>query len=354
MQKSYKHMLTLAVMLSVSVTVSAWDFDANGLKYTKQAAAGEVWLARPNDEAHFNEAKYQGDLVVPEEVTYGGTTYKVTGIEDRTCYYGSDLLSVKIGSNVKTIGEEAFYNCKKLARVEMSNSVVSIGNSAFYSCVSLTSIALSTALTTIGEYAFSGCALTSLVIPDKVTSIGNSAFSTNPLVSITIGKGLTTLPANIFSANNQLKTIVIPDNVTTLERSAFGKCSALETVYIGKGVTTIGQTAFGACTGLKTIYAAATKPATFGANTFINVTVSNIALVVPTGAKAAYQAADTWKEFGSITEMANIEAAGITSAKANSTAIQRFDLGGRQLRSNKKGLNIIKMDNGQTRKMLVK
>lgn len=84
------------------------------------------------------------------------------------------------------------------------------------------------------------------------------------------------------------------------------------------------------------------------------MTVSNIALVVPTGAKAAYQAADTWKEFGSITEMANIEAAGITSAKANSTAIQRFDLGGRQLRSNKKGLNIIKMDNGQTRKMLVK
>jgi len=353
MQKSYKHMLTLAVMLSVSVTVSAWDFDANGLKYTKQAAAGEVWLARPNDEAHFNEAKYQGDLVVPEEVTYGGTTYKVTGIEDKTCY-GSDLLSVKIGSNVKTIGEDAFYNCKKLARVEMPNSVVSIGNSAFYSCVSLTSITLGTALTTIGENAFSACALTSLVIPDNVTSIGNSAFSSNSLVSITIGKGLTTLPANIFNTNNQLKTIVIPDNVTTLERSAFAKCSALETVYIGKGVTTIGQTAFGSCTGLKTIYAAATKPATFGANTFINVTVSNIALVVPTGAKAAYQAADTWKEFGSITEMANIEAAGITSAKANSTAIQRFDLGGRQLRSNKKGLNIIKMDNGQTRKMLVK
>ena len=51
---------------------------------------------------------YQGNVVIPEEVTYMNTTYKVT-----------------------SIGNNAFYRCSGLTSITIPNSVTSIGNHAF-------------------------------------------------------------------------------------------------------------------------------------------------------------------------------------------------------------------------------
>ncbi len=45
-----------------------------------------------------------------------------------------------IGSNVESIGEDAFQNCSRLASVTMGEGVTSIGEGAFYGCGNLTSV----------------------------------------------------------------------------------------------------------------------------------------------------------------------------------------------------------------------
>ena len=82
------------------------------------------------------------------------------------------------GVTVTCIGNDAFDNCRSLTSVTIPDSVMSIGDSAFRYCTSLTSVTIPDSVTSIGGRAFDGCAsLTSVTIPDSVTSIGDWAFS---------------------------------------------------------------------------------------------------------------------------------------------------------------------------------
>lgn len=74
--------------------------------------------------------------------------------------YGNEpakVISVKMGSSVKTIGENAFKNCDTLSRTEIGNNVESIGKEAFAGCEKLTSVTLPSSLTYIGQLAFNNC-----------------------------------------------------------------------------------------------------------------------------------------------------------------------------------------------------
>ena len=64
----------------------------------------------------------------------------VTSIGEEAFFECSDLTNVTIGDNVTSIGYRAFYNCDGLMSVTIGNSVTSIGDSAFYNCTNLTSV----------------------------------------------------------------------------------------------------------------------------------------------------------------------------------------------------------------------
>jgi hypothetical protein len=119
---------------------------------------------------------YTGNIVIPENVIYGGNIYSVTSIGNWAFATSSNLISITIPNTVTKIGNYAFIGCSGLTSVTMGNSVTTIGDNAFAMC-NLTSITLPNSVTTIGEGAFSMClGLTSLSFPDAVTKIGNRAF----------------------------------------------------------------------------------------------------------------------------------------------------------------------------------
>ena len=122
--------------------------------------------------------EYMGNVVIPEEVTYGDRTYKVTSIGFEAFSHCSGLTSVTIPNSVSSIAGYAFNRCSGLTSITIPNSVTSIGSYAFQYCSGLTSITIPNSVTSIGERAFSGCSgLTSVTIPNSVTSIGDYAFA---------------------------------------------------------------------------------------------------------------------------------------------------------------------------------
>ena len=55
--------------------------------------------------------EYSGTVNIPKTVSYNGTTYSVTSIEEWAFYDCIDLTSIEIPNSVTSIGEAAFYIC---------------------------------------------------------------------------------------------------------------------------------------------------------------------------------------------------------------------------------------------------
>ena len=162
------------------------------------------------------------------------------------------------GVTVTSIGDQAFYNCTSLTSVTIPDSVTSIGDRAFRYCISLTSVTIPDSVTSIGEEAFYGCwDLTRLTIPGSVTSIDKDAFCfCSSLTSVTIPDSVTSIGDSAFYGCESLTSVTIPDSVTSIGSCAFYGCASLTSVTIPDSVTSIGNCAFASCTSLTGIWVA--------------------------------------------------------------------------------------------------
>ena len=214
----------------------------------------------------------------------------------------SGLTSVTIPNSVTSIGEYAFFNCSGLTSVTIPNSVTNIGKSAFYGCSGLTSVTIGNSVTGIGSSAFYYCTgLTSVTIPNSVTSIGDAAFYyCTGLTSVTIGNSVTNIGESAFHGCSSLTSVTIPNSVTSIGKWVFYNCSGLTSVMIGNSVTSIGEFAFSECSGITTVTNYAATPQIINNSVFLSVNKSACTLYVPKGSLLTYQAADVWKEFGTI------------------------------------------------------
>ena len=141
------------------------------------------------------------------------------------------------GVTVTSIGNGAFGWCKSLTGVTIPDSVTSIGGSAFYGCTSLTSVTIPDSVTSIGGSAFGNCkSLTNMTIPDSVTLIGNGAFlGCTSLTSVTIPDSVTSIGERAFSECTSLTSVTIPDSVTSIGDGAFASCTSLTGIWVAEG-----------------------------------------------------------------------------------------------------------------------
>ncbi len=215
--------------------------------------------------SYYSYKEYTGDLIIPESVTYNGTTYSVTSIGGSAFQACSDLNSISIPNSVISIEESAFYNCSGLTSLTIPNSVTSIGEKAFYNCSGLTSLTIPNSVTSIGESAFSWCrSLTSIFIGNSMVNIGGGAFyECSGLTSIQVSEGNSKYDSRngcnaiIETESNILivgcKETVIPNSVTSIGGSAFRYCTNLTSIDIPNSVTSIGEYAFQDCIGLTSV-----------------------------------------------------------------------------------------------------
>ncbi len=289
--------LLLLLALFLPAIATAHDFEVDGIYYNINGNNATVTYRGSYSSSYSNE--YTGQVVIPETVTYNGTTYSVTSIGYSAFSGCTGLTSIDIPNSVTSIGYSAFSNCSGLTSINIGNSVTSIGYSAFAGCSGLTSVNIPNSVTTIGSSAFEGTGwynnqpnglvyaglvaykykgtmplgtnitiregtvgiassafyschgLTSVTIPNSVTSIGGSAFSyCSGLSEVTIPNSVTSIATEAFSYCHGLTSVTIPNSVTSIGSSAFFHCSGLTSVTIPNSVTSIANEAFSGCSGL--------------------------------------------------------------------------------------------------------
>ena len=111
-----KKQLLLLVMILLPLVASAHDIEvqnADGVTiYYKYINNGtELMVTFRGDRYDSYSYEYQGNVAIPEEVTYMNRTRKVTSIEGRAFYDCTGLTSVTIPNSVTSIGDDAFQYC---------------------------------------------------------------------------------------------------------------------------------------------------------------------------------------------------------------------------------------------------
>ena len=340
----------------------------------------------------------------------------VTSIGDRAFQDCSALTSFTIPNSITRIGEHTFSGCLSLKNIDFPKSVRDIKNYAFEGCINLTSIHLHKGIEIISGHAFHGCSgLTSIVledgnpnfdsrndcnaiiykgsnslitgckntiIPPTVTSISTEAFyGCSGLTTIDIPNSVTKIDYGVFYGCSDLKSIIIPNSVKQLPNDGFRDCISLTSVYIPNSVTFIGEGTFRNCSGLSMICIPNSvtfikKYAFEGCSSLkdfycfadilpdsypsiFNDTPCELAtLHVPARSLDLYKQTKPWSDFGNIVALTDDDPkpTGIKSFKedSHSNPVGIYSLDGKQLYKEQHGLNIIRMSDGTTKKVMIK
>lgn len=243
-------------------------------------------------EVTYGTTPYQGEIRIPETVTYAGADFMVKSIGDRAFWSCHELNAVSVPSSVTYIGEAAFvwctsltkteyasiehfcsidYNCmnsnplywskhlyingKEVTEIEIPNSITTIKPYTFQDCIHLTSVTIPQSVTSIKDYAFYGCsALTSVKIPDSVKEIRYYAFAgCSSLTEIDIPNSVNHLLDGAFSDCSSLTSVTLPKNIGEICNFLFQNCSSLNSIVIGNHIRSIGIEAFYECESLTSV-----------------------------------------------------------------------------------------------------
>lgn len=130
----------------------------------------------------------------------------------------------------------------------------------------------------------------------------------------------------------------------------------LATVIIPNSITNIGDYAF-VRSGLKDMYCYAEQLPEIGNDIFL-YTYYKETLHVPAEAIETYRNAEQWKDFENIVALTdndpNPTVIIVPTATQQSVIVEQYDLSGRRISQPQRGVIIVKMSDGTTKKVVVK
>lgn len=317
-------LMMLALMLSFASGVKASDFKSGYLYYT--IVSENNALVRV-DKAPSN-ARYSGDIVIPETVTYADKTYTVCSMEDEifnvsdisslnieahitvlpsyACRFCRELVTVKLPPTLEGIGEQAFINCTNLSEINLPDGLKSIEFSAFSSCKTLKVIKIPESVINISSALFSDCTSLTEVIFENEDLSGTNASATfkncTSLKNIVLTRNTTTIGGGCYSGCTGLETVDFPEWITAIGNEAFKDCTNLTALTFGSSFQSLGSQAFNNCYNISSVTCKNRNPKSFDGTAFTNEVYNFATLTVPSGCLEAYRNCDGWKNFKNIVE----------------------------------------------------
>lgn len=322
-------------------------------------------------------------------------------IPKRTFYRCSNLINIDFPKTIVSIGEQAFYECSSLENVSISSSSegIEIGIEAFAGCSILTKIDNCEHIINVSRRAFYGCRSLECIQLPKGNYIGGYAFGRCvSLREIGVPRdvyvydeektshGSYSLDGTQFKdCDNIQKLTIYSDlhenpyvgpltfekccmdklrNVKELDlRSQYlrSKIDSLEVIYIGNGIDLSYTHKNGdnydlelyCYEKLRTIYCG-DRPPKGDKSCFTNSQYINTIVYVPYDSYETYTQTEPWKYFWNLERMGEPSKVSdiTTDVDLSRTIVNRYDLNGRVVSDNYKGIVIVLFSDGTSKKIV--
>lgn len=213
-----KLLLCLGAAAFAAAQGMAYDFN-----YTLDTANMTAEIVAAEDVVN----PYQGEVIIPEQLTVDGLAYTVTSIGYRA-FFNTHVTSVTLPSTIKSIKQGAFGFNSFLASVTLNDGLEEMAWDAFASTPNLKTI----------------------TIPGSLKTVPFNAFGRSGLESLTVSEGVETIEAAFTDCSN-LASVSLPETLKKLD-GTFENCAALTSIALPSSLREIGWFTF-AGTGIETL-----------------------------------------------------------------------------------------------------
>ena len=273
-------------------------------------------FCKPLMHATVSEANYSGDIVIPQTIEIGGSTYIVTAIADY-----------------------AFRGCKDVTSISIPNTV-----------------------TSFGSYSMAGCSYKEIILPYRVMDIAIGSLNTETLENIVVSEDNNYFTSDDGVLYNKEKTIlyqypcakktdvcVIPEGVRRFVSSSFARLQARELDLPSTLEWLADWNLMQTPNLVKLIVRSKKTP--WCHNSFNKTLCENCILFVPDDVIEDYKNHEDWGSFKDIRPLS--EASYISSPSSTKARIKAvYGLNGNKKGCVTKGLNIVVKEGENTTKLI--
>lgn len=321
----------------------------NGTKWIRNLEGDGVYLFGGWAIAYLGENTPE-TLIMPSE-TYG-ICYGFLRAHGGS-YAEWNLKTLILNEGLKRIEGSAFEYCSGLTEINIPSTVNSIEGDAFNACWGLTSFNVAE-----GNAAFSS--IDGVLFDDdkyelRLYPIGK------PDESYTIPAGIQDVMGYAFYGASNLKQLIMPEGVSRVYAQAIRDMGSLETIDYPSTITQVGNAGtFYGCNELKSIIIRATEVPNCGGTDLSASTFDNTIIYVPDESLEAYKASSYFGKINqpegrdNIKPISDISGVVDIAVESETVEVARYDIYGRSLSQPTQGVNIIKLSNGEVKKVMIK
>ena len=166
-------------------------------------------------------------------------------------FQSTSITNIKIGENIRGIGEKAFYMCKKLKSVTWNHKCDVVPAFCFSECSNLTKFDFSN-VKKIGLYAFYKSGLQEVCLPKNIKVLEEGTFSgCSKLQSVTWHCQCDVIPAFCFDKCSNLTQFDF-SGIKKIGQYVFYK-SGLQEVYLTEKIEILDKGTFSGCSKLQSV-----------------------------------------------------------------------------------------------------
>ncbi len=224
--------MSMLLMLMMPLAAIAHDFEKDGIYYDIMEDDVSVAVS----QALYSQ-NYEGNIVIPESVSYNGKSYVVKSIAS-SAFYKSLIRSLTLPKTIRSIGRNAFFRCDSLKTVDIGDlsNWCMIDFQGDYTANPLSRYRLEHLL-------LNGKEVIDLVIPNDVTEISRNAFYWCPAIhSLEIPGTVKVIGEDAFCSSYNITKLILHEGIEEIKKGGIANMG-VSIISLPRSIKRLGENA---------------------------------------------------------------------------------------------------------------